>query len=153
MTTRNKFLGFIIGVLIISNIALFAIGFLNGPRNNGSQGPKKEIIKKLNFDDRQKSEFKKLIDLHREKLGEKHKKLQALKIDLFRMLKSDQSEEQTLEIQRQLAQVHLELEMVHYNHTKDIRKLCNEEQLKNFDAMIEEEMSSKNFKRPPKREK
>ncbi|MFM2256116.1 MAG: hypothetical protein RLZZ47_1605 [Bacteroidota bacterium] len=54
-----------------------------GRRNGRGEGPKKEIIERLQFEDWQVEKYEGLIALHRKAVGERERKINALRQTLF----------------------------------------------------------------------
>lgn len=112
-------------------------------------GPKEFIIRELNFDEKQKISYQKLIDAHRFRIRSLENNIHDAKDQLYRLLK-DQNGNVKLQVVLIdcLAYYQKQIELTHFKHFQDIRKLCKKEQLKNFDALTEK--LSKLFSKGPK---
>jgi protein CpxP len=132
----------VIGLLIIN---FGTLGFLllsrngNRPPHGGRPEPKEVIIDKLHFDKEQQKEYAKLIQWHRGEITKLDGNIRRAKNELYSQLnlaevdvvKNDSLIDAILYNQR-------EIEEVHFKHFQDIKKLCNKDQIDDFNALTEE---------------
>lgn len=123
-------------VLLLSN-AFFIWRFLAGPRPPFHHGPKEEIIKRLNFDDKQIQQYEVLIQKHRKQIHASELKISKAKKIYFSHLKNNSKEIDTIQLAKiQTAQA--EIERTHYMHFLEIKQLCRKDQLPLFTSLIDE---------------
>lgn len=123
--------GFIV-VLLLSN-TLFIYKWWMAPHRR-PEGPRNEIIEKLHFDEKQVAEYDGLIRGHRKAIVQAETELQQQKQKLYANLElpfSDSSLQEILEVQAKI-------EHIHFNHFKDIEKLCRPDQKVYFKALNRE---------------
>ena len=112
-------------------------------------GPKEVIIRELNFDEEQKISYQKLIDAHRFQISTIEYKIRNSKDELYLLLKDEKEDASSkTALIDSLAYFQKQIEVTHFKHFQDIRKLCKKEQLKNFNALTEK--LSKLFSKGPK---
>lgn len=135
--SKIKLIGFIAIGLLISNLILLSFLFHNKDKPPLREGPKKIIIERLHFDPKQIADYEKLIGGHRKKINEMDSLIIVTKNQLYAHLNSNN---QLLidSLQNKLGQFQIEIEKVHYNHFLDIKKLCRENQMDDFNALIKD---------------
>lgn len=153
--TKSRVLIISIIVLVLLNIGLIAVLMLgHAPRPHHENGPKKPkfiVIEKLHFDENQINKYEVLIDEHRSIIKEKEVEMRAAKHALFDLLKSDNQEGKNERIAK-INIIQKDIEEIHFNHFIDIKKLCNPNQIKDYNELTHE--LAKIFaphKRPKKR--
>ena len=147
--TKNRFQTLLIWGLLLSNILL--IGFLfvrRGGRPDGNR-PKRIIIERLALDDTQIKQYETIITQHRAKIRQHDTELIALKNSLYQTLLQDKPATDSL--MTALMQVHRDIEMTHFNHFIDIKKLCKPEQMPKYQALVGELSELFAQPHPPKR--
>ena len=123
--------GFIV-VLLLSN-ALFIYKWVMAPERR-HQGPRNEIIEKLHFDEKQVALYDALIHEHRKAIRGAERDLQFQKQQLYSDLNAPFSDS----LLREILQVEARIEHIHFNHFKDIEKLCRPDQKEYFKALNRE---------------
>ncbi|MDF3028805.1 MAG: hypothetical protein K0S23_3112 [Fluviicola sp.] len=113
--------GFLV-VLLLSN-ALFIYKWWMAPERR-HHGPRNEIIEKLHFDEKQVAEYDKLIRGHRKAIESAEQQLQQQKQKLYSNLNEPLSDS----LLQEILKVEAGIERIHFNHFKDIEKLCKPEQ-------------------------
>ena len=133
---KSKFLIIAVIVLLVSN--LFLAGFILTHKKGGPhrKNPKELIVKKLDLDDNQVKNYEELIDAHKPAFIEKKKTLQNKKNDLYLLLQSNNDQTKSLELSAEIGELQREIEIFQFNHFKDIRQLCNPNQLAKFDELM-----------------
>lgn len=132
----------VIGLLIIN---LCIVGFLlfrkplhpqGGLRHlPGMGGPKNKIIETLHFDSDQVVKYESLIDQHKEKTRQLRDNIREIKSQLYQTLNEENGGSRDSLI-NQLGILQKEIEVVHYDHFTQIKKLCRSDQFEYFDALI-----------------
>lgn len=113
-------------------------------------GPKKIIAERLHFDAQQIEEYDKLIALHRMEIKTKDSLIRQTKNELYGCISSNNV---TLKdsLENKLGQLQIEIEEINYNHFLDIKKLCKENQLVDFNILVKH--LAQLFARPNQRPK
>jgi protein CpxP len=133
----------VIGLLII-NIAMLAFLLFRRPINDKPggpfpehEGPKKIIIEKLHFNPEQVSNYEMLIKGHRSAVKKLEEDIRSSKKNLYLTLNTElpRTEDSLVVV---LGALQEQIEMVHYNHFKDIKKLCKPNQLVYFRSLTKE---------------
>jgi periplasmic protein CpxP/Spy len=119
---RNAF----IVVLLLSN-ALFIYKWWMAPGRR-HLGPRKEIIEKLHFDEKQVVAYDALIHEHRKAIDNAERQLQKQKQLLYSNLELPFSDS----LLQEILKVEAKIERIHFIHFKDIEKLCKPDQKKYF---------------------
>lgn len=125
---RNVF----IVVLLLSNV-LFIYKWWMAPERR-HHGPRNEIIEKLHFDEKQVAEYDELIREHRKAIESAEHQLQKQKQLLYSNLKHPFSDS----LLQEILKVEAKIERIHFNHFKDIEKLCKPDQKKYFRKLNQE---------------
>ena len=132
---RTRLISFIAIGLLITNLSMVGFIFLNKPKHQMHGGPKKIIAERLHFDAQQIEEYDKLIALHRMEIKTKDSLIRQTKNELYGCISSNNT---TLKdsLENKLGQLQIDIEKINYNHFLDIKKLCNENQLVDFNNLV-----------------
>lgn len=157
---KTKLLTFAVIALLLLNLGTLSFLFLTNPNGNHPHGdsnfkgraePKEIIIEKLNFDSKQKSEYEKLIQVHRKEISSIEDEIRKTKEELYLQLHENTTNNTTKDsLINALATYQKQIEITHFKHFQDIKKLCKKEQLDDFNALTEE-LSRLFSKSPPPR--
>lgn len=133
----NKNTKIIIALLLVSNLILIGFLYFGKPKNNHGKPPMKMIIKRLDFNKSQKEEFKKLIEIHRDNIQSTHRRITKTKNEVYKGLKTESPmlNDSLLQV---ITKGVKEIEVLHFNHFKDIKNLCNETQKVEFNNLADE---------------
>lgn len=134
-------------VLVAVNLALLATIWFkprhpHGPPPMGHMppphgGPREMIIHELNFNEAQVKEFEGLITEHRAAIERLRNEGKDLRTSLFDQLKNDLTDSlKVKEATNAIAKNQIYIEMATFDHFEKVRKLCNPEQKKKFDGII-----------------
>ena len=142
---NNKIASWLIGLLILANIAtltFFWIGHFNNQRDNS---PKEFLAKKLNFNEDQKTAYFKLAKEHNEAAKIIREQVKMDKDSFFQLLKSDT----IIDSARNNAAVKVSksiqaLDILTFEHFKKVRALCTSAQKPQFDELIQKMVNSVN---------
>ncbi|MGV3696762.1 hypothetical protein [Flavobacterium sp.] len=144
---KTKLLTVIIIGLLLINLGTLGFLILGGPKGHRSPHgkrpePRQVIIEKLHFDAGQQKEYDKLIQWHRGEIDYLDQEIRHKKYLLYTLLYSDSTRADYKKTKQRflddLTGYQMQVEEIHFKHFQDIRKLCNKEQLKDFDNMIGE---------------
>lgn len=141
---KTKLLTFAVIGLLVINIG--TLGFmLLGPKGHklppGDDRPKPNeiIIEKLHLDDQQQKDYAKLIQWHRGEINKLDRNIRDAKNELYSQLSLT---EMNVKAKDSLITVinsnQKQVEKTHFKHFEDIKKLCNKDQIEDFNALTEE---------------
>ena len=142
---NNKIVAWLIGVLILANIAtltFFWVGHLINQRNNS---PKEFLAKKLNFSSNQKNAYFKLAKEHNESAQTIREQIKLEKETLFQLLKSENINDSIRnEMAFRVSKSIQSLDILTFEHFRKVRTICNEEQKPKFDEIIQKMVTAVN---------
>ncbi len=145
---KTKLITFIALGLLLSNLMLIGFIFFSKPKAPLHGGPKKIIAERLHFDNKQIAEYEKLIILHRTEIKAKDALIRQAKNELYGCIASNNVSLKD-SLQYKLGQLQIEIEEINYNHFLDIKKLCNQNQLADYNDLLND--LTKLFSRPNER--
>lgn len=134
---KNYLLTVLVIVLIVINA--ITIGILLSRSNHGkpphkrNKEPKAIIIERLNFDADQIESFLKLIEEHKSNIDILEEKRIKAKSKLYSALSQDTKSLDNL--YADLGLIQERIEKIHFEHFKQIKALCNEEQIPYFNNL------------------
>ncbi len=140
-----------IKLLTIAVIALLVIntgivGFLlmkkppmppGGSPPMGRDGPRKMIIERLHFDKEQVATYEKLIEEHQASVKLLGDSVKIAKNNLYRSLQSETFTGKD-SLVNQLGALQRQIELLHYNHFTDLKKICKPGQLSKYNDLTKE---------------
>lgn len=121
------------GLLLLSNLLLLAFIFFRKPPL--PQGPKKIIMERLHFDEKQKDAYSQLVDQHRKDIRLAEDSILTLKNRLYATLKNGSDTTAKNNLIQNIGDLQVLIENTHYHHFEDIRSLCNPSQSADFDKL------------------
>lgn len=137
-----------VGILVILNIVLLVNSWRkpgmmhpppHPPRHMQGGGPGKMIIEELKFSPEQVGQFEKLKEAHQSAIRELNEKGREIRHAYFELLKSDVIDQQQADkLSDEIAMNQKAIEKVTFDHFTEVRKLCNADQKKRFDEIIED---------------
>ena len=149
--TKLRLITYIAIVLLIGNLLLIGFLFFGRPKPPGHEGPKAIIIERLHFDAEQTEAYEALIKVHRKQIGEKESEILNIKNSLYSSITEPYRIAEKEYLEKQLAELQVEIEEIHYNHFRDIKKLCHDDQLNNFNELIKDIAGLFSKPKPPAR--
>jgi len=113
-----------------------------GPPPHGpGGGPKAMIIHELDFNDTQVNKFEELVKQHRSGMNDLEKKGREIRENYFKLMTSDSLDYKAKEnLEAAIAENQKNIDAITFDHFKQVRVLCNDEQKAKFDKMIGEVM-------------
>lgn len=136
-------------VLLLLNVGLLVFHFMAKP-DHKHEGPRDQIINRLQFNKEQVAAFDKLIAEHRSEVAAAAEDIKRLKNETYMSLNDPEaSAEDALGA---LSAAHNRMELIHYNHFQQVRDLCDEGQKVEFERLSKD--LAKMFaphRKPPKR--
>jgi periplasmic protein CpxP/Spy len=142
---KSKLITFSIIALLLINLATLGFLLFSGPKNGpipphgGRPKPKEIIVEKLHFDSKQLADYEQLIQQHRKEITTTEDNIKSAKNELYLLLNNE-----TVDVAKKdslislLSNYQKEIETIHFNHFRDIKKLCKPEQLNDFNDLTEE---------------
>ena len=145
--TKGRLLTIVIVLLLIANIATLAFFWWQKdkdklpPNPNKNGGPFAFLVKELALDSNQQAAYKELRNQHQQTMQSFKKETRDAKDSLFGLLQialpSDALVQQALQ---KVGEKEIAIQQHVFEHFKKVRALCNEEQKKKFDLVIQEAM-------------
>ena len=146
MKTINKNWLWVIGGLMLLNIALLSFIWIKKPNYN----PPSFLEGKLNFSESQKQEFENLKADHKSKMKGLTAEVDLLKDKLYSNFStSGLTNAEIKELTIQLGQQKAESDFLTYQHLKEVRGICTPEQQQEFDKLISEIVRGIDRRMPP----
>lgn len=145
----------VISILVIN---MFVISYLLFNKDvffgNKPPKPREIVIKKLEFDTYQIKQYDITIAKHQNRIKALDDSIRKTKNKLYSRLKESTSEIDINDSQvTQINNFQKQIEITHYNHFIEIKKICKPEQLEKFNALTNELSKIFSGKRKPKDEK
>lgn len=135
---KIKFLYFIIGLLVVSNIILLIFFLDNRSNSFHPNKPRNIVIERLHFDKEQIQRYDSFIRNHRKKSRELGHQIQELKKELYSYLVENQNDSAVFNLISKISKKQGEFELVHYNHFLEIKSICTPAQMPLFKKMSKE---------------
>ena len=142
--SRNKPLLFIIGILLITNIALL-LYFLNdreprhsGEKMTGRSGMISGALKsEVGFNDDQIAEYRKIKEEHFKTMRPMMDDIRRFKDSLFRLMGTDSNSDSLVEgLADEVAMRQKQMDLLAFSHFRKVRQLCTPEQLPKYDSLV-----------------
>ncbi len=109
----------------------------HGPPARNGEGPKRIIIDRLGFDEQQVNEYEALIKLHQSSIKLLDDSIRLTKNALYHTLRNENfTGKNSLLIQLDILQKQIEL--THYDHFVELKKICKPGQLDEFNKLSDE---------------
>ena len=133
----------VIGLLLV-NMGIVVFLFMKKPPHPpgggppmGQEGPKLIIIERLNFDKEQVAEYEKLIDEHQSSMRTTGDSIRMVKNDLYQTLNNENFAGKDSLVTR-LGVLQNQIELIHYNHFAQLKKLCKPAQFNAFNDLTKD---------------
>ena len=144
-TTNNRFISWLIVILLLVNIATLAFYWGNHFKQQRDNSPREFLVKKLNFNENQRRLYFELAADHNKNARKIRELIKNKKDSLFQLLQSDT----VIESARNNAAIQVSLsiqslDILTFEHFKKVRAICTEEQKPKFDAIIQKMVNSVN---------
>ena len=141
-TARNRNLLIIIGVLLLTNVAVLV--YFLGPKRTDKTTPgdtaqtvTEMLQQEVGFDEEQTAKYKELKDKQRERIRPMYGNMRKAKDSLFRLLSYPDTPDSLLSKAADvIAQQQKELDIETFNHFKRVRVLCTPDQLPQYDSLV-----------------
>jgi len=140
MLENIKFLWILILVLVILNIASLTAVWMEQKgdeipaiRERAMMDRRDHFLKReLNFTPAQQAQFDSLLDNHRDEMQEKMEEIRTLREELMGLMSNQEFTAEAEEIVRKIGEKQSELELMNYQHFKEVMAICNDEQKQIF---------------------
>ena len=151
----NKIKLLVISVIVLVVLNLFLVSnlfFKTKPPFplKGRKLPREIIIEKLNFDENQIVDYVELIKEHRREIRTNDREIRQLKKKLYSLLQSDNFELKDSLITK-INIIQEDIEYIHFDHFMDIKNICNDNQLEEFNKLSVELSKLFSPHKPPRR--
>lgn len=142
---RNRNLLIIIGVLLLTNIAVlvYFLGEKKPAKSATSHSEKNRLgiaemlQKEVGFNDEQTAKYKQLKEKQKETIRPMYDDMRKTKDSLFRLLSYPETSDSLLNrMADAIAQKQKALDLQTFNHFKRVRTLCTPEQQSKYDSMV-----------------
>lgn len=128
-----------LGLLLVNLVLIFQQTKSQASRSpKPHEGPRLEIIERLQFDQTQTNSYDSLIREHRKAIRTLDSQLAVTKKLLYTQLLKPQSERLNDSLLNLIAEKSIEIERVHFAHFIDIHNLCKPNQEANFKQLTTE---------------
>lgn len=134
---KLKFLTIASITLLLINLLLVGFIVLRPLWKKKNIGPKDYIVKRLNLNEAQIKQYDVWIEAHQNKRKELNKKIIKNRQLLYQQLVTNTPEIPNRFID-ELGMIQQELEILHWKHFQDLKLLCTEDQLKEFNLLVDE---------------
>jgi protein CpxP len=142
---KNKFLTWAVILLLLANTATI-VAFWMGRKNHGPElkGPPAEfLIKELGLDKTQQKQFLQLVAAHREAANGLREQIRESKDKFFNLLQQPGIADSTRANEAEaVSQLTKQLDLLTFEHFKQVRALCNTDQQRKFDNIIHDVLRS-----------
>lgn len=150
---KIKLLTFAVIGLLLLNLATLGFLFLNNTRGHDGPGhrpkPQEIIIRKLHLDEKQQEQYQQLIHWHRGQVDDFDYQIREAKNKLYLQLLQPTVDTKVKDsLINAIANYQKQIEITHFKHFQDIKKLCRKEQIEDYNVLTTE--LSKIFSHPPK---
>ena len=142
--SKIKLLSIALIFLLLANLGLVAFLLLRKPPHMppprmemNEQEPKRIIIEKLHFYEKQIALYDSLINIHQVTIKELNNSFNQVKNSLYQTLLNEKTIIKDSLI-NQLGLLQIKIETTHYNHFKEIKSICLPNQLTDFNELTKE---------------
>ena len=149
-TSKNKILLFLVGILLVTNIAL-VVFFVNkgkpedkqhgnsGNRTNRSAMMRNYLKDTLGFNDQQLGQFDRMREQHDENIKPLFEELRQAKVTFYTMLKDSATADSVSNAAAvNIGEKQKQVDLAFYNHFRDVRALCTPAQQAGYDSLIQQ---------------
>jgi len=150
--TKNKLLTGLVILLLAANAATIAVFWLSKPKQpRGPKGnPAEFLVKELALDNKQQEQLNVLVKAHREGAQQLREKIKEAKEAFFNLLKEPAIADSTKHnAAKAVSSITEQLDIMTWDHFKQVRELCTTEQQKKFDEIIHQVTGIIGQQRPP----
>lgn len=100
--------------------------------------PREIIIEKLGFDENQVTAYDVIIKEHQTNIRNKEEQIMNVKKQLYFLVGDNIENNLKDSLIKQLGNLQMDIENIHYNHFVEIKKICKPEQMERFNQLLDE---------------
>ncbi|MEO8769384.1 MAG: hypothetical protein ABI402_04850 [Ferruginibacter sp.] len=137
---RNKILTGLVILLLIANITTIIVFWMGMKKMHPApKPPSAYIIKELSLNDKQQEQYNTMIQQHRKQSRWIQEQIRNYKDSFFNLLSNENTNDSIKNnLSVKIASLNRELDLITYDHFKEVRKICTPEQQRKFDGIIKE---------------
>lgn len=138
--SKNKILIWAVIFLMIANVAVLATIWIMHNKQKPQRGtPSDYLVKELGLNDEQQNKLHALAKQHHEQSEQIKEQIKNARHDLFKLLQQPNVDDSAKKIAADNVAKNLEqLDLLTFDHFKQVRAICNPQQQKKFDEIIED---------------
>lgn len=141
-------------LLVLCNIGLILTLWLKPAVQNDDRprhgGPRNFVIRSLKFSDAQVAQYDELIHDHQHAMRTLREEAMGYRQQLFEQLKDGSGAANRDSLEKLIGNTQKQIERVTYDHFAQVRKICNDDQKREFDNIIADVIKRMNGgMRPP----
>lgn len=121
---KIKLLSILVIGLLVANTILIVFLFLGKNNRPKHEGPRDEIIQKLDFTPEQIASYDSIIIKHRKAIKEADKQIMQLKNELYKGLNNNTNGATKDSIIAEIGKTQMQIENIHYQHFEKIKVIC-----------------------------
>lgn len=119
-------------------------------RMQSDGGPKEFLIRELNLNEKQKTDYLRLVEEHQADMKRIKEKIRNEKDELWNNFsKSDKNTNAEELIASKIGEDQKQIELITFRHFKNVRELCDADQKEKFDEVIKEALRMMGRNNPP----
>jgi periplasmic protein CpxP/Spy len=149
---KNKLFTWLLGLLLLANAVTLVFFWLDRakPGNGPKGGAAGFLIEQLNFNEQQQQQCEVLAKEHRLKAQALRPKIRAAKDAMFELVKQQGVSDSVKQAAAEKASLYMkELDLYTLEHFEKVRALCNPQQQKKFDEILDQLTKVIANQRPP----
>ncbi len=136
---KIKLLSILVIGLLVANIILIVFLFLGKNNRPKHEGPRDEIIQKLDFTPEQITAYDAIILEHRKAIKEADRQIMQLKNELYKGLNNNTNGAAKDSLIAEIGTAQIQIENTHYKHFEKIKAICKPgQQMQKFELLTTE---------------
>lgn len=144
-SSKTKVLLFLVGILLLTNIALvvFFVGKKdrpashNGPRPDRSSMMKGFLKDTVGFDDQQLSQYENIRQQHDERMKGLFEQMRIAKLDFYSLVNKPGADSASQAAAASIGEKQKAVDLAFFNHFREVRMLCRPEQQPKYDSLVQ----------------
>jgi periplasmic protein CpxP/Spy len=151
--SKNKMLISLVVLLLIANTATIAYFWINRSKEPGNpkERPNEYLVRELKFDSSQQEQLEALVKKHRETVERLRQQVRSAKDSFFSLVHEPLANDSVKKAAAaSVSRITEQIDLITLDHFQQIRKICNTEQQKRFDEIIQEVIRRMGTARPPR---
>lgn len=143
---KNKILTFLVGILLLTNIALvaFFVARKNTPeKQRGRGGDRSSVVREflkdsIGFNEQQLAQYDQLRQQNRENMKPLFEELGNAKMAYYKFVGQPAADSASQAAANHIGEKQKALDMAFFNHFRQVRELCTPEQQAKYDSMVQQ---------------